>query len=77
MTENLTGKGRGNLWAVGQTALKCRTNGHNNNAGQSLHCDYFFKMFIKSCLISLTFKLGIRSRGFVNKNEFPKHSLEL
>jgi len=73
MAENLTGKASGNLWAVGQTALKSRMTVHNNNAGLSLLCDYFFKMFIKSSLVLLTFELSIGSGGLGNTNEHTNH----
>ena len=48
MAESLTGKARGNLWAVGQNVLKRRMTVHSHIAGLSLLCDYFFKMFTKS-----------------------------
>jgi len=73
MAENLTGKARGNLWAVGQTALKSRMTVQNNNGGLSLLCDYFFKMFIKSSLILLIFKLSFGSGGFGNSSEHTNH----
>jgi hypothetical protein len=55
MAENLTGKARGNLWTVGQTVIKSRMTVQNNNAGLSLHCDYFFKMLIKQSLVLYAF----------------------
>ena len=55
MAENLTGKARGNLWAVGKTVIKSWMTVHNNNAGLSLLCDYFFKMFIKASLVLYAF----------------------